>query len=85
VCRKDHGLVSLWNILKLFHKNGTFGPQGINDKPVMHDLVAHIDWGPILFERKLDDLDGPINAGTEPARRREKQGQGPALRRLWWG
>jgi hypothetical protein len=38
----------------------------------MHDLVAYIDRCPVFLERQLDDLDGPIDAGTEPARSREK-------------
>jgi hypothetical protein len=33
------------------------------------DLVAHIDGSAILGQRKLDDLDGAIDAGAEAARR----------------
>ena len=74
MCRKDHGLAGLGNIVKLLHKNGTFSLQGIDDKAVMHDLVTHVDRSPVLFERELDDLDGPIDAGAESARSRQKQG-----------
>lgn len=38
---------------------------------IVDDFVAHIDRRAPLFERFLDDLDGPINASAEAARRRK--------------
>ena len=80
MCRKDHGLVGLWDILKLLHKNGTFGLQGFDDESVVHDLMAHVDGGAVLGERQLDDLDGPVDARAEAARRRQVNGEGRTLR-----
>ena len=84
VCRKDHGLVGLWYVVQFFHKNGTFGLQGINDKSIVNDLVAHVDGGAIFGQSQFDDLDGPVDAGAEPARGRKVNGEGRPERTLWW-
>ena len=76
VCRKDHGLVGLWYVVEFFHKNGTFSLQGINDKSVVNDLVAHIDGGAVFGQSQFDDLDGAVHAGAESARGRKVNGQG---------
>jgi hypothetical protein len=76
VCRKDHGLVGLWYVVQLFHKNGTFSPQGINDKSVVNDLMAHVDGSAIFGQSQFDDLNGSVHAGAESARGRKVNGQG---------
>ena len=85
VCRKDHGLVGLWYVVQFFHKNGTFGLQGINDKSIVNNLMAHVDGGAIFGQSQFDDLDGPVDAGAEPARGRKVNGEGRPGRALWWG
>jgi hypothetical protein len=69
-------LVGLWYVVQLFHKNGTFSPQGINDKSVVNDLMAHIDRGAIFGQSQFDDLNGSVHAGAESARGRKVNGQG---------
>src|SRR5215475_10378614 len=41
----------------------------------MDDLVPHIDRRAVFRERKLDDLDGAVDARAEAARGREIDGQ----------
>ena len=51
---------------EFFNEHRAHVLQPVNDKAVMHDLVAHIDRRTELDDRLLDDLDRPIDAGTEP-------------------
>lgn len=55
--------------MQLFHKNGAFRLQGLHNVSVVDDLVTYVDRGPKLLECKLDDLDGPVHAGTKSAGR----------------
>jgi hypothetical protein len=41
--------------------------QPLDDVAVVHDLVAHIDRGPVLLQGPLDDLDRSFDPRTEPA------------------
>ena len=50
--------------------------QAVDHEAVVHDLVAHIDRRAPFLERHLDDLDRPVDAGAEAARRGEVEGQG---------
>jgi hypothetical protein len=74
MCRKDHRLVRGRDLVELLHKNGTFGPQAIDDEAVVHDLVADVDRSAELLQGQLDDLDGPIDTGAETARGSEQYG-----------
>src|ERR1700761_8852663 len=56
--------------------------QPLDDRTVVHDLVAHVDRRAILLEREFDDSDRPLDTGTEAARACEKQLQ-LRLLRLW--
>ena len=40
-----------------------------HDVVVVDDVVAHVDGRPVLVEQALDDLDRPVDAGAERARR----------------
>ncbi len=80
MCRKDHGLAGLWDILQLLHKNGAFGLQGFHDESVVHDLMAHVDGGPVFGQRQLDDLDGTLDARAESARSRKVKVEALPLR-----
>ena len=42
--------------------------QGVDDMPVVHDFVPHVDRLFELVECPLDDLDGAIDAGAEASR-----------------
>ncbi len=85
MCRKYHRLGGVWNLVELFHKNGTFGLQGLNDVPVVDDLVAHIDRRSELGQSQLDDLDGAVHARAEAAGRGKENLEGAALRTSWLG
>ena len=63
-------------LVQLLHKNGTFSLQGIHDKSVVHDLVAHIDGGAVFGQSQFDDLDGTVHACAKAARGRKVNGQG---------
>jgi hypothetical protein len=43
---------------------------------VVDDLVADVDGGAVGLEGLVDDQDGAVDAGAEPARRSEEQGVG---------
>ena len=45
-----------------------FALQVVDDEPVVHDLVAHVDRRAVLRERLLDDRDRAVDAGAEAAR-----------------
>ena len=51
VCRKDHGLSRIWYLVQLFHKNGAFRPQGINNITVVYDFMTDVD-GSAEFQSK---------------------------------
>ena len=57
--------------LQLVDEDRAFGAQIVDDIGVVHDLMAHVDRRAVHCERALDDLDRPIDAGTETARLRE--------------
>src|SRR5690606_7009000 len=42
---------------------------------VVDDLMPHIDRRAVAFDRALDDLDRPVDAGTKPARRGDQNRQ----------
>ncbi len=67
VGRKDHGRVRIGDFVQFLHKHGAFGLEGVNDEPVVHDLVAHVDRRAVLFERQFDDPDRAVDAGAEAA------------------
>ena len=55
------------NLVDLVHEYDALFPEGVDDKLVVHDFMAHIDGGAEFFEGLLDYVDGTVNAGTEPA------------------
>ena len=69
---EDHRLVGLGDLVELLDEDGALRLQALDDIAVMHDLVAHIDGRAVAFERELDDLDGPLDAGAEAARAAEE-------------
>src|SRR5205814_720724 len=53
------------------------GAQPLDDVPIVHDLMAHIDRRAVFLERPLDDLDGSFDAGTEATRLGQHHSQHP--------
>ena len=75
MCRKDHRLIRFRYLVEFFHKNGAFGSQRLDHESVVNDLVADVDRGAELGQGELDDLNGPVDAGAEAARRGENHRQ----------
>ena len=63
--RTEHQSGTDWHVGQIFDKYGTFLAQVINDKLIVDDFVAHINWPTVLLQRALDDFDGTINAGAK--------------------
>ena len=72
---KDHRPVAR-HLVQLLDKDRTLGAQPIDDEFVVHDLVAHKDGCPPFLQRHLDDLDGTVHTGAEPARGGQIKGKG---------
>ncbi len=53
-----------------------FARSEFDHESVVNDLVAYVDGRPVFLERKLDDLDGPVDAGTKAARSCEQDREG---------
>ena len=56
------------DLIDLVDELRPFRAQPLDDVPVMHDLVPHVDRGPVFLERPLDDLDRAFDPGAEPTR-----------------
>ena len=59
-------------------KTAPLRAQPVDHVLVVHDLVADVDRRAPFLERHLDDLDRPVDAGAEAARRGEVEGRGAA-------
>ena len=58
------------DFVEFFDKDGTFGPQAVDDKTVVDDFVTHVDGRAELRQSQLDDLDGSVHTGAKPTRGR---------------
>ncbi len=74
VGREDHGPVRR-AFVQLLDEDGALLAQSVDDEAVVHDLVADIDRRAPFLQRHLDDLDRPVHAGAEAARRGEVEGK----------
>jgi hypothetical protein len=63
-------------VLHLFDEHRAHPSQALDHMAVVDDLVAHIDRRAVLGDGALDDLDGPLDSGAEPARARKQHLQG---------
>ena len=66
----EHRDGPIGNLIDLFDEAYAFRLQVFHDPKIMDDFVPHIDWGPVLLQRRFDDLDGALDTGTKPARLR---------------
>ncbi len=71
--------VGIRDFVQFLDENGALGFEAFHHVAVMDDLMPHIDWGAVFGERKLDDLDGSVDTGAEPARGGEIDRQGRAV------
>ena len=76
--RKHHRPV-VGNLVELVDEDRAHLAQAVDDEAVMDDLVAHIDGRSEPLERELDDLDRPVDARAEAARRRDQHFQRGAV------
>ena len=72
---KDHRTV-VGAFRQFLDKDRALVAQPVDDEFIVHDLMAHIDWGAPFLEGHLNDLDRPVHARAESARRGEVEGQG---------
>ncbi|GAA3885519.1 hypothetical protein GCM10022276_00500 [Sphingomonas limnosediminicola] len=75
VRRKDDRAV-IRHFIKLLDEYRTHLAQPFDHEAIVDDFMAHIDGRTETLERKLDDLDGAIDAGAKAARRRNQQAKG---------
>ncbi len=54
------------------NENRALLAQIFDDVGVMDDFVTHVNRRAVQLDRAFDDLDSPIDAGTEPARLRQQ-------------
>ena len=72
--RENHRAI-IWAVTEFLNKHRTFVAQTINHEFIVNDLMAHIDRCPPFFQSHLNNLDGPVHARAEPARRSKVQFQ----------
>ena len=62
-------------LAEFFDEDDALGLERVDDVLVVHDLVAHIDRGPVKLERSLNRLDCAHHAGAESTRRAQDHAQ----------
>ena len=70
--RAENDRVAGRHFLELLDEDRALLAQILDDIGVVDDFVAHVDRRAVQLDRALDDFDGPIDAGTEPARLRQQ-------------
>ena len=65
--REDDG-GAVRHLVQLLDEHRAHVAQPLDDMPVVHHLVTHEDRRAEQHDRPLDDVDGAIDAGAEPAR-----------------
>ena len=68
MCREDDRR-ALRNLFKLLDKDRALGSETVDHSPVVNNLMPHIDRRAEPLQRNLDNANGPIDPGTEPAGR----------------
>ena len=67
VCREDHRRPGR-RLAQLLDEPHALGAQIIDDEPVVHDFMAHIDRRTEAHQCAFDDFDGAFDAGAETSR-----------------
>ena len=68
--REHDGRAGIRDFVQFLDEDGALGLEALDHIAVMDDFMAHIDGRAVFGERKLDDLDGAVDAGAEAARAR---------------
>jgi hypothetical protein len=58
---------SLWDLVQILNEAGAFRLERFDDMTIVYDLVSHVDWGAILDQRPIDDIDRADNPRAKPA------------------
>src|SRR3990170_3077658 len=74
--REYDGRPGIRDFVQFLDEDGALGLEALHHVAVMDDGMAHIDGRTVFSERKLDDLDGAVDAGAETARGGEIDGEG---------
>ena len=72
---REHDQPVLGHLVELLDEHGTQRAQLVDDVPVVDDLVADIDRRPVLAQRLLDHVDGPLDPGAESTRAGKQDGE----------
>ena len=70
--RREHADRALRHLVLVVDEHGAEPFEAAHDVVVVDDVVADVDRGAVLLEQPLDDLDRPVDAGAERARRGEE-------------
>ena len=66
--RAEHQRGPRRHVGQVLDEDRALGLEVVDHVGVVHDLVAHVDRRTELAQRPLDDLDGPVDAGTDAPR-----------------
>lgn len=67
--RREDDWRALRHLVKFLDEHSALGGEAVYNRSVMNDFMTHIDGGAEFLQRYLDNPDGPIHPGTEPAGR----------------
>ncbi len=65
--RGEHNGPVVRHLVELVDEDRALGLEVLDDEPVVHDLMPHIDRSAVALDGALDDLDGAIDSGAEAA------------------
>ena len=64
--RKDDG-GAVGHFMQFVDEDGAFVAQAVDDKVVVDDFMAHINWRTELRDGAFDDIDRTVDTGTKSA------------------
>ena len=70
--RREHHDGPLGNLVGLLDEHRAGLLQGVDHMPVVHDLVAHVNRGTVLFQRAFHRFDGPVHTRAVATRLRQE-------------
>jgi hypothetical protein len=71
--RRKYDMAAIWYFIEFLDKYRAFGFQAVDHITVVDDFMADIDRRAMLFERKLDNLNGAVNACAKSTWRGQKE------------
>jgi len=62
---EDHG-GPIGDLAQLINEYRAFISQSLHHETIVHDFMPDIDWSTECLQGTLNNIDGPVNTGTEP-------------------